>query len=519
MPTDAGPIYEVTLSITRERLEEFDAWLAHHVDEMLALPGFTAAEVFAMDSDEPTHVRRVCQYSLESDDHLAQYLDTHAPEMRQSGIDHFGDDMSAERRILHRSEITAVEIRAPEPCLNCGAALTGQYCGNCGQRARSRLISLWELVRDAFGDIFELDSRIWRTLWPLLFQPGKLTKDYLEGRRARFMPPFRTYLVLSVLFFLVLFFDPRSEFGLLFEPTTQSQEQAQTEEEKKAEASEIRKEIMDELAAEGIVVAPPGDDAEQDAEPPLGGLPDSGPDTELNAKPPLGGRPDSGPDTELNAKPPPDAQPDSGSDAEPVAEPDADDNAWKGARVTFGSDDESEEGDDDGCDFDDPDSLDVPEWMKRRLTPERVKAVCEKVQADNGKGIVEKVVDNTPAALFFLLPLMAFVLKLAYPLSKRYYVEHVLFVVHYHAFIFALLILIILFSRSAEWLQLPSTLVQIVLSAASFYVPVYLYKAMRRVYGQGHLITIPKFLFLLVAYISGLALIVTVTALLAAFSI
>jgi hypothetical protein len=479
MPTDAEPIYEVTLSITRERLEEFDTWLAHHVDEMLALPGFIAADVFAMDSDEPTHVRRVCRYSLESDDHLAQYLDIHAPEMRQSGIDRFGDDMSAERRILHRSEITAVEIRTPEPCLNCDAALTGQYCGNCGQRARSRLISLWELVRDAFGDIFELDSRIWRTLLPLLFQPGKLTKDYLEGRRARFMPPFRTYLVLSVLFFLVLFFDPRSEFGLLFEPTTQDEEQVQTEEGKKTEASEIRKEIMDELAAEGIVVAPPGDGAEQDAEPTPDGLPDSGPDTE----------------------------------------PDADYNAWKGARVSFDSEDESEEGDDDGCEFDDPDSLDVPDWMKRRLTPERVKAVCEKVQSDNGKGIIEKVVDNTPAALFFLLPLMAFVLKLAYPLSKRYYVEHVLFVVHYHAFIFALLILIILFSRSAEWLQLPSTLVQVVLSAASFYVPVYLYKAMRRVYGQGHLITIPKFLFLLVAYLSGLALIVAITALLAAFSI
>ena len=493
MPTDEGPIYEVTLSITRERLEDFDTWLAHHVDEMLALPGFVAADVFAMDSDDPERARRVCQYSLESDDHLAQYLETHAQEMRQSGIDHFGDDMSAERRILHRSEITADEIHAPEPCLNCGAALSGQYCGSCGQRARSRLISLWELVRDAFGDIFELDSRIWRTLLPLLFRPGKLTKDYLEGRRARFMPPFRTYLVLSVLFFLVLFFDPRSEFGLLFEPSAQDLEQVQTEQEKKTEVSEIRKEILDELASEGIVLDPP-DDSDSDGDG-------------------YGEGYGEGYGDEAVAEPGPDSQPGS--------EPDTDSDTWKGARITIGSDgeDESEEGDNDNCEIDDPDSLDFPAWLKRRLTPERIKAICEKVRADNGKGIFEKVVDNTPAALFFLLPLMAFALKLTYPLSKRYYVEHLLFVVHYHAFIFALLILMILFSRSAEWLHLSSTLVQVVLVLTSIYVLVYLYKGMRRVYGQGHLITIPKFLFLFIAYVSGLALIAVITTVLAAFSI
>ena len=41
-------------------------------------------------------------------------------------------------------------------CLNCNAVLGGQYCGNCGQRARNRFISLWELISDAFGDLFEL---------------------------------------------------------------------------------------------------------------------------------------------------------------------------------------------------------------------------------------------------------------------------------------------------------------------------------------------------------------------------
>ena len=103
-------------------------------------------------------------------------------------------------------------------CLNCGNRLRGQYCGTCGQRSSSRLISLWQLVSDAFGDLLELDSRLWQTLIPLLIRPGRLTADYLQGKRARFMPPFRMYLVLSVIFFVVAFFNPREDLALLYEP-------------------------------------------------------------------------------------------------------------------------------------------------------------------------------------------------------------------------------------------------------------------------------------------------------------
>jgi hypothetical protein len=150
---------------------------------------------------------------------------------------------------------------------------------------------------------------------------------------------------------------------------------------------------------------------------------------------------------------------------------------------------------------------------------ERLKVVCEKVSADNGKALLEKLKENIPAALFVLLPLMAFVLRMFYPLSKRYYVEHLLFVVHYHAFFFLILILQMLFSRFGIWLRFPEGLVEFILVITSLYIPVYLYKAMRKVYGQGHLATVPKFLGLVIAYVTGLAAILTITALLAAFSI
>ena len=105
--------------------------------------------------------QRITHYVLDGEAALDHYLAGPANAMRQHSIDRFGDQIEAQRRILQPSDVAAAKA-PPQTCLNCEATLTGQYCGNCGQRASSRLISIWELVRDAFGDMFELDSRVWR---------------------------------------------------------------------------------------------------------------------------------------------------------------------------------------------------------------------------------------------------------------------------------------------------------------------------------------------------------------------
>jgi hypothetical protein len=64
--------------------------------------------------------------------------------------------------------------------------------------------SLHKLLVEALGDLYNFDSRLWRSLGLLLFRPGRLTREYLEGRRARYVPPFRLYVVLSLLFFFLL---------------------------------------------------------------------------------------------------------------------------------------------------------------------------------------------------------------------------------------------------------------------------------------------------------------------------
>lgn len=88
-------------------------------------------------------------------------------------------------------------------CDNCGAALGGKYCGACGQRREAPVHSLWHFTQLATEDLTHADSRLWRTLGALLYKPGHLTREFLTGRRARYLPPVRLYLVLSVLFFLV----------------------------------------------------------------------------------------------------------------------------------------------------------------------------------------------------------------------------------------------------------------------------------------------------------------------------
>ena len=98
---------------------------------------------------------------------------------------------------------------------------------------------------------------------------------------------------------------------------------------------------------------------------------------------------------------------------------------------------------------------------------------------------------------------MALVLKGLYPLSRRYFVEHLLFFVHFHAFFFLILTLEILFSRLSTLIRIPEPISVLIIVAASFYIPVYLYKAMRHVYGQGHIMTIMKYMVMSVAYSIG----------------
>jgi hypothetical protein len=89
-------------------------------------------------------------------------------------------------------------------CENCGKPLKGPYCYYCGQPTRHFIKAVPAVVREVAGETIYYDSRMWRTLQALLFIPGKLSHEYVHGKRARFTPPVRLYLVCSILAFLVV---------------------------------------------------------------------------------------------------------------------------------------------------------------------------------------------------------------------------------------------------------------------------------------------------------------------------
>ena len=445
-----GPIYETTFFVDADRVDEFDEWLRRHVDQATLSDDVIACRAFEIADDEEDRAGRVCQYTLVEDAAVDPFLEGLGTDVEAEAEARFAVLFSS--RLLREDKTVDMASEENPDCLNCGTRLRGQYCTICGQRSRSRLISLWELISDAFGDLFEIDSRLWKTLVPLLRRPGQLTADYLAGRRARFMPPFRSYLVLSLLFFLVAFFNPRESLSFLFEP------EPEPTVEELAEIEQRKAQLVEQLKDPAIL-------ADEDVRESLQG------------------------------------------ELEEIAEA-------AGPVLRINGDEV------DGCDVDSSDLAFMPDWMKRRLTPERLKEVCERTQtAEGGSALARAMLDNLPAALIVLLPIMALVLLILYPLSRHYYVEHLLFFVHFHAFFFLLLTLQILYTRLANAVGIHEALVVLPVVASSFYVPVYLFKAMRTVYGQGWIVTFLKYVALVTAYGLGFSATMLGALAIAAFQI
>jgi hypothetical protein len=406
--------YEVALEPDPEILGDFEAWLEYHVDEVLALPGFTGATIHKAEDPETGAALRVVRYELADRAALERYLREDAPRMRAAGIARFGDRFRASRRIVLEGRDAA--LTDARPCPNCSELLWGQYCANCGQRARMRMITFWELVRDAGDLLASIDSRLWRTLGLLMFRPGRLTLDYLQGKRARFVPPVRLFIATSIVFFFIATLNTRFQIGpdadvIVFGPPT-------------------------ETAAELLETPDPG---QAGVERPRGQVTTSG------------GR--------------------------------------GGVNI------------DERCNVD---YTGAPEWLARLLPPERAVEICERIMVDHGRSFGRALMSNVPAMMFLFLPLMAVVMKLAYPLSGRYYAEHLLFLVHFHSFFFLLNIAV----AGARWSSQAASLGEAVLTPftvlAYVYVPVYLFRAMRRVYGQGYLATSFKYVLLGFSYLIAL---------------
>lgn len=117
-------------------------------------------------------------------------------------------------------------------CLNCGTPVEGRFCPACGQPARVHR-TLGHVFEEFLHGVLHFDTKAWRTLPLLVFKPGKLTREYVYGRRARYIAPFALFLFTIFLMFFV--------FGLMGGPQIGDQMFAQ--ETKAEEIAEARKDL------------------------------------------------------------------------------------------------------------------------------------------------------------------------------------------------------------------------------------------------------------------------------------
>ncbi|MEH6681867.1 MAG: DUF3667 domain-containing protein [Sediminicola sp.] len=91
-------------------------------------------------------------------------------------------------------------------CLNCGHPLdlSDKYCPNCSQANSMKKLSIMDFFDEFFNSIISYDSKLLRTLYALLLRPGRITRDYIQGKRVSYTNPFRFLLSLAFVYFLMI---------------------------------------------------------------------------------------------------------------------------------------------------------------------------------------------------------------------------------------------------------------------------------------------------------------------------
>jgi hypothetical protein len=316
-------------------------------------------------------------------------------------------------------------------CGNCHAALSGEYCAACGQRHEPHIHTVAHFAGEAFESISHADSRLWRTLWYLLIRPGFLTREFFEGHRVSYLPPFRLYLVISLLFFVIV--------GLPDGPTIQT-DGAATPEERIARLNAAAADLEKEEGPASDALKLAGRAVKRQADKESAALKSGTP----------GAR----------------------------AKLEVDDDRWS---VGF-------------CD--------------RIENHPSLKAACARIEEDGGAEFGKSVIHNIPRAMFVFLPLLALAMKPLYRRPKRYYVEHLLFLVHNHAFVFLALALLTLI----KMIPVVGDHVGALEAFVWLYLLWYLFRAMRNVYGQGRALTLAKYFAIGFSYVVAGVIVLLLTA-------
>ena len=335
----------------------------------------------------------------------------------------FGDAAAAE---LSRNRgpkwFRKKSLRSLTNCENCHAPLSGPYCAQCGQPAIDYRRSFGSLLLDAADAFFNLDERFLKSFGLLLVKPWRLTNDFVEGKRVRHVHPLRVYLIASVIFFLVINYLAR---GAHFQKESTDSDHAaliitDASPGPKSDAEKFARDLRQEIRAANAAqeVSPSGS---------VTPAPSSGvsPPGSVGASPP--------------AKPKP------------------------AKKNIFSELDE------------DKDLSPFARWVKDRAE--------EKIgpTGDRGDLFLKALIQNLAPMVLCCIPLFALVLKILFIFKRRYYIDHLVFALHTHAFVFLSTVVIIGIGFLLAW-KAPLPLVPLVCTFLSFAVLVQLLIAIRKVY-------------------------------------
>ncbi len=92
-------------------------------------------------------------------------------------------------------------------CKNCGDIVEKNFCPSCGQESKDLDASFKEFFSELLDEIFSFDSKLFKTIKLLFLNPGYLSIEYLNGKRVKYIKPFRLYLMVSILFFVIVHFQ------------------------------------------------------------------------------------------------------------------------------------------------------------------------------------------------------------------------------------------------------------------------------------------------------------------------
>ena len=345
--------------------------------------------------------------------------------------------------------------------------MLGGHCYACGQPVKGLVRPLGNLFGDLLDSVFNVDTRILRTLPPLFAKPGFLTTEYFAGRQVRYVTPVRLFFFLAIItFFLaklatdlgpdVVQVNGKSSNDLIGAATTVTEVEKERDA-RLADMAEAKKEMAGTPAAAGI----PGMEAGEQA------IRDTAAERIRQLQ-----------EAQAKGLPPPEPMKDSISF-------DVDGKPWHAQN--------------------NPIDTWAPAFVDRWLNDQvaRGNGNIERLKKDRS-AFKDAVLSAVPTTLFVLVPIFALMLKLAYMFKRRLYMEHLVVALHSHAFLCLDLLFVLLihaamdgFSREGSALAYVFGWIEGLLIA---WMPLYLLLMQKRVYQQGWPMTLLKYCVLGTCY-------------------